>query len=185
MNLSYQARLDYLKQRLDQPDLTPKQRRNLNKKLNRLEKQAHQTARQRVVKLATGGLLVVFGLGFVMGIKYLTNSRPKYPPVTLAGHIEAYPPNRFSTKPIPEAIHKHILEHTPQGTPGVVITYNCTDFDCDPQLPDKLRSLLDKYPHLYVAAGDYDSPLIISRAGRQIRLEGYNEEAIIKFINSS
>ena len=111
-----------------------------------------------------------------------------YPPTTIEGHVEAYPPARVVREPIPEPIQKHILEHVPTSfgnRPGVLIQYNCEKFDCEPDLITKLESLARFYEYLYVAPNTkMDAKIVLTKFGQILILDDYDERKIREFIES-
>src|SRR3546814_17328222 len=82
-------------------------------------------------------------------------SRPSLPPTTVAGHTEELPGGYVLSTPMPEAIQRHMLEHADgKGRPGVIIQYNCDDFDCGSDLVDQLAAVVrSSGGYVYLAPG--------------------------------
>ena len=129
-------------------------------------------------------IIVVLGL-IVGGIWYLVSNIKTLPPTDMKGHIEVNPPSHILKEPMKIAIQKHMLEHADgEGPPGVIINYNCIDFDCEEGLVEKLEAFVEKYPDfLYVAPFlKMDVKIALTRLGRIEILESYDEERIENFI---
>lgn len=81
------------------------------------------------------------------GTAWWISIRPSLPPITMAGHTETLPPGYILSTPMPETIQKHMLEHAGgSGAPGVIIQYNCQDFECEPGLVGQLTEIARSYP---------------------------------------
>lgn len=159
------------------------------RKKRRKEQRARErrrAARMRTLKRAGGiaGLvLVVIGLGFwgyraVQGVKV-------YPPTDVSGHSEGVPPSHILTEPMSLGIHKHMLEHADgKGPPGVIINYNCEDFDCEPDLIERLTAIVQEYPdRVYLAPfPGMDAKIALTRFGEQEILDSFDEQRIRAFI---
>lgn len=164
--------------------LSRSKRRRLRRerRLREQQKQKRAIKAKRLIKLTGwlgGGVVILLGLG------WLISNQKILPPKTDQGHIEAVPSAHFLTQPMDVRVHKHMLEHADgSGPPGVIINYNCQDFDCQPELLDKLKKLTEDYPvHLYVAPyPNMSAKLVITRLGRQKVLESFDEETIKNFI---
>jgi len=128
--------------------------------------------------------LVVFG-AILGGIVWLINSIETLPPTTMQGHIEASPASHILKEQMPLAIQKHMLEHSDEtGPPGVIINYNCKQYDCEPDLIEKLESFVEKYPdHVYVSPfKGMDAKIALTKLGKIEILEEFDEEKIEAFI---
>ncbi|MBI4225555.1 hypothetical protein HY612_00405 [Candidatus Roizmanbacteria bacterium] len=86
---------------------------------------------------------------------------------------------------MPEVIQKHMLEHADgKGKPGVVIQYNCKKYSCEKDLIGKLKNLVKKYPDsVYLAPGNYDGKIILTKLGEREILAKYDEKKISEFIS--
>lgn len=117
-------------------------------------------------------------------LAWIITSRPKLPPTSMQGHIEQSPPSHIVNTPIPDNIQRHMLEHADgEGDPGIIIQYNCSDFDCAPDLVNKLTELVNDYPdNVYLGPNNYDGKIILTKLDKRKVLEEFNEETIIKFI---
>lgn len=126
-------------------------------------------------------LLILFiGLPF-----YLMTSMKTLPPISMNGHIEENPSSHVLKKPMPEVIQKHMLEHADGvGPPGVIINYNCDDYDCEEGLIENLEEFAEEYPeNVYVAPFPrMDAKIVLTKLNKREIFEEYNKEGINEFI---
>ena len=114
---------------------------------------------------------------------FLGTTKESLPPIDIAGHTESYPNSRVMRDPIPIETHKHILEHTPAGEGGVIINYNCEDFECSPDLIKNLESFAYKYRNVYIAPfKGMKAKIVVSKYSQRLVLDEYDENKIINFI---
>lgn len=127
-------------------------------------------------------ILIVGGGIFALG--WYATTRPNLPPISLEGHIEQSPPAHILDQPISGAIQRHMLEHADgRGAPGIIIQYNCRDFECEPDLVEELKALVKEYPNnVYLAPNNYDGKIILTKLGKRKILENFDEEVIRDFI---
>lgn len=138
-------------------------------------KQLRQEEQEREARIATlkkiGGIaavvLVIAGLGFggyrwVTGLKVL-------PPTDFGSHTEAVPERHILTEPMPLTTQAHMLEHADGGgRPGVVINYNCEDYDCAPDMVDQLAEIAQNYSsYVYLAPfPGMDAKIALTHVGK-------------------
>ena len=117
-----------------------------------------------------------------------TGERAKaYPPTSIVGHVERYPEERISNKPIPIAVQKHILEHVPLSLGGerrgILLQYNCVKFSCEPDLVDQLAEIARRYEYVYMAPYPQMSAKIALTAYRKLlTLDEFDPDKILGFI---
>lgn len=133
------------------------------------------------------GLYILIGLGtagVIWGLIVLISAKPKLPPTSQQGHIEASPDSHILDSPMPENIQKHMLEHADgAGAPGIIIQYNCENFECESDLVNKLAQIAKDYPaYVYLAPNNYDGKIILTRLGKMEILDGFDESKIRGFI---
>ena len=77
-----------------------------------------------------------------------------------------------------------MLEHADGGSkPGVMIQYNCDDYDCSSDLIEKLTELVQQYPdNVYLAPNNYDGKIVLIMLGKREILNTFDEQAIRIFI---
>ena len=77
-----------------------------------------------------------------------------------------------------------MMEHADgKGRPGILMQYNCTDYECEDDFVAKLEAIVKEYPeHVYLAPNTYDGKLILTAEGRREILDEYDEEKIRAFI---
>lgn len=166
-------------------ELTKKERKRqarLQRKAERRKQQGRGRIKRKLI------ILAVILLGAV-GIYWLFSSTTQgfkiYPPTDIAGHVEQYPRERISREPISVAVQKHILEHTPNEVPGVIIQYNCKKFTCEPDLIDNLREIAQSHDHVYLAPyPQMDAKIALTAFGKLEILDEYDEQKIREFIEA-
>ena len=157
-----------------------KKEKEQNKKKERRGKKLNEAPK----KLGRSIFRILIAILIVGGIGWFIANRPKLPPTVMQGHIEQSPPSHIVNTPIPDNIQRHMLEHADGGgRPGIIIQYNCSDFDCAPDLVNKLTELVNDHPkNVYLGPNNYDGKIILTKLGKRKMLEEFDEEAIIKFI---
>ncbi len=151
------------------------------KKAKKEEKRKKEKTR-KIIKRAFRYLLLI--LVFII-VAYLVSNREKLPGTTTRGHIERYPESRVLSKQMDPRIRAHVLEHADgSGLPGIIINYNCEQFECEPDFIDRLAKFAKDYPdRVYVAPfKNMSSKLVISASGRQDVLDDFDEQRIRNFI---
>jgi len=126
-------------------------------------------------------ILVVVGGG---GYFWWTN-REVLPPTTTQGHIETAPPSHVIDRPMDSAVQRHMLEHADGGgPPGVIINYNCEDFECESGLIESLAEIANQYPKfVYVAPfTGMTEKLVITRYQKIQTFDNLDKEALVNFI---
>ncbi len=162
-------------------------RKNKQKRRSR-ERTARARARRRGPSPAVWlGIATVAAIVFVVfAVRYGRATQGTYlPPTDVAGHAETVPPSHILTQPMPISMFKHMLEHADgRGLPGVIISYNCDDFECEPDLIPRLEAIVQDYPDIAYLAPfpGMTAKLVVTRRGAQIVLEEFDEERIRDFI---
>ena len=137
------------------------------------------------LKLKAEYIALIVILFFVGLFLFIDSKEGNMPPTDVAGHVESYPPSKAMKTAIPIEVHKHILEHTPSGRPGVIINYNCVKFECSPSLIDKLESYALQYPHVYTyPMEDMDAKIVLTKIRDRLVLDELDENKITSFIES-
>ena len=136
--------------------------------------------------LLVGGSLVAVVL-IVLAVRYAGGAGrgTYYPPTDITGHTETSPPAHILDRPMSLSTFKHMLEHADgSGPPGVVISYNCEDYECAPDLVERLRAIAEDYPDFVYLAPfpDMTTKIAVTRRGKQIVLEELDEQRIRDFI---
>ena len=130
-----------------------------------------------------GGVLAV---GLVAALVAFFSAQGVLPPTSFAGpHVEIWPDVRISSTPIPISQQKHIVEHVPGGRPGVLLQYNCEEFECEPDLVERLAEIALQYPNVYMAPyPGMSAKIAVSALSAQLVLEELDEAKIVEFIES-
>ena len=130
--------------------------------------------------------LVVAGVGIfvLMGIL-----RKELPPTNFGpGHSESLPPAQINTSPIPRPIQEHVMERNRTHPPGqMLVQYNCRDYECEPDLVEKLIALVQNYPPtVYIAPyPGMDAKIALAAPGRLVTLDTLDEARIHEFIKEN
>lgn len=164
--------------------ITKRERRLLKKEQKKQEKLQNHKRERNVKVLKYIGATLIVAVVFI-SVLFLFGSRKTLPPKTLEGHIETSPPSHILNTPMDVRVHKHMLEHADgSGPPGIIINYNCEDFNCEPNLVEKLTKIVNDYPqHLYLAPyPSMSAKLVITRYGEQEILNEFDEKKIREFI---
>jgi len=140
-------------------------------------------AKKKTVKYT---LYTVIGLSIVGGVVWLTSRAPNLPPTSAQNHVEISPSAHIVTTPIADNIQRHMLEHADgndENGSGIIIQYNCDDYECGPDLIGKLTNLVGEYPkNVYLAPNNYDGKIILTSLGRREVLDEFDEQAVRDFI---
>ena len=154
-------------------------------------KEAERKASRRKIQLKHVGALTgrrllyaALPLALAAAAVWWWTSGLSLPPTDMEGHIESSPPSHILTVPMAEVVQRHMLEHADgRGPPGVIIQYNCADYDCEPDLIQKLTKIvLDHGANVYLAPGSYDGKIILTKLNRRKILEDFDDAAIRRFI---
>ncbi len=132
--------------------------------------------------------IFVIILGFIIvGIILLATSAKTLPPISDQGHIEVSPSSHVLREPMDIKVQKHMLEHADgKGSPGIIINYNCIDFNCELNLIENLEAFAEKYSNnVYVAPfKNMDAKIVLTRLNKIEILESFDENKIEAFINN-
>ncbi len=130
-------------------------------------------------------LIIIVGL-IITGVVWGTSNIERLPPIDMDGHIESNPSSHILKDPMPIATQKHMLEHVDGvegGKAGVIINYNCMDYQCEKGLIGELEDFATEYDYVYVAPfKGMDAKIAVTKLGKIDVLEEYDEIQIKKFI---
>ena len=132
-----------------------------------------------VVGLAIGGIVLFMTTRSTFG--------KELPPTSFtAAHSESFPPGQINSRPIPRLIQEHVMERNATHPPGqMLVQYNCEDYQCEPDLIQKLTDLVREYPSsVYLAPYPImDAKIALAAPGRLETLESFDEGKIREFID--
>tara|TARA_B100000745_G_scaffold187366_2_gene122898 strand:- start:51189 stop:51731 length:543 start_codon:yes stop_codon:yes gene_type:complete len=171
----------------DSEELSPKEKYDLEK-ANKAKAKQHAKAKKKladVPKKAGKYILISLTVLVILGsIMWLFTLVPNLPPITVEGHSEDSPAAHIVTSPLPDRMQRHMLEHSDgRGAPGIIIQYNCLDYECEPDLIGRLTAIADDYPeNVYLAPNTYDGKIIMTRAGKREVLEVFDADKIREFV---
>ena len=164
--------------------LSKAERRGIKKEEKRREQQLEKR-KNRLKKLLFTSVWILGAVILVFIVGFIVSNQKVLPPTTMAGHIEVSPESHFLTEPMDIRVHKHMLEHADgSGPPGVIINYNCDDFECNDNLLSSLKEIVEQYPqNVYVAPyPGMSAKLVLTRLGQQEILDDFDEARIKAFI---
>ena len=127
-----------------------------------------------IKKLKNWSIFIAVVLLVVWGISSLIPDIRNLPPTDAQGHIEVNPASHISKEPMQLLIQKHMLEHADgTGPPGIIINYNCEDFECEPGLIENLEAFAIKYTsNVYVAPWkNMGAVIVLTKLGKLEILE--------------
>lgn len=140
---------------------------------------------KRLLPFIIGGVLVLAAgtAGFVLA----TRDAKVLPPTTvILNHPEIFPPQKIMTTPIEYAVQSHLMEHgAGEGSPpGVVVSYNCVKFTCEPDLVAQLTPLVESSPSgVYLAPyPTMDAKIALTTRGKVETLDTVDADRIRQFI---
>ena len=123
-----------------------------------------------------------------VGLVFLVTTSKTLPPTSFSpSHSESFPPRQINTRPIHRSIQEHVMErgggHHLAG--GMLVQYNCEDYQCDPDLIQKLTDLVQKYPpQVYLAPYPVmDAKIALAAPGKLETLETFDADKIRQFID--
>mgnify|MGYP001607946778 FL=1 len=126
--------------------------------------------------------VVLIGLFLIWGF----SSIKTLPPTDMQGHVEQNPSSHILKEQMSITIQKHMLEHADGidgGRGGVIINYNCKDYECEEDLIEKLETFAVKYDYAYVAPfKGMDAKIALTKLNKIEVLEEYDNEKIKEFI---
>ncbi|MBS3082203.1 DUF3105 domain-containing protein [Candidatus Pacearchaeota archaeon] len=152
---------------------------NKNSPKSQINKDGMRLKFKKIIEIGVVAILI-------WGIIALIPNGGGLPPIDFNGHIESSPPSHVLKKPMRIEIQKHMLEHVDGiegGRGGVIINYNCKDYECDENLVENLESYANQYGYVYVAPfKGMTSKIAITKLGRIQTFEEYDAESIKQFI---
>ena len=109
------------------------------------------------------------------------------PTGVMAGHPESFPPTRIMSEPIDELVQSHVVEHgshAPGAKPGVIVSYDCDRFACEPDLVARLSRIVERYPDgVYLAPYPrMQAKIALTTLGKSETLDVLDEARITAFV---
>ena len=101
-----------------------------------------------VVGLAVGGIVLFMTTSSTFG--------KELPPTGVtSAHSESFPPAQINFRPIPRLVQEHVMERNAGHERGsMLVQYNCIDYQCQPDLEERLIEIVQAYP-AYVFLAPY------------------------------
>lgn len=95
------------------------------------------------------------------------------------------PLRQINTQPISRQVQEHVMDRAAgHETGSMLVQYNCADYQCEPDLVEKLKEIVLNY-HRYVYLAPYptmDAKIALAAPGRLFTLESFHEAKIRPFI---
>ena len=134
-----------------------------------------------VVGLAIGGIVLFMTTRSTFG--------KELPPTSFTpAHSESFPPQQINNRPIPRLIQEHVMERNAGHERGsMLVQYNCVDYQCEPDLEERLTEIVRVYPP-YVFLAPYptmDAMIALAAPGKLLTLDALDEDKIHEFINDN
>jgi len=118
---------------------------------------------------------------------YAFVTKKTLPSTTMENHIESRPPSQILNNPLNPRIHRHLLEHVSesQGSRGgVIINYDCKNYDCEPGLIQDLEGFTQGNEYVYVAPyKNMKAKIVVSSLGNQIQMNIFDNTRIDNFMS--
>ena len=159
-------------------------KRERKKKIRELK--AQEVSKSSLIgRIRNWSIVLIIAVLLIGGIYYWSTNREILPPTDMAGHIEQNPSSHVMDEPMSLSVQKHMLEHSDgKGPPGVIINYNCEDFECESDLKQKLAEIANKYPEFVFIAPfpNMSKKIAITRMGKIQTFDNLDTNALISFI---
>ncbi len=146
---------------------------------------------RRTLLMSAGGFAVV-GLaigGIVLFMTTRSTFGKELPPTGYTpAHSEAFPRQQINNQPIPRLVQEHVMERNAGHERGsMLVQYNCVDYQCEPDLVERLTEIVGDYPP-YVFLAPYptmDAMIALAAPGKLLTLDALDEDQIHEFINDN
>jgi len=139
---------------------------------------------RRTLLMVAGGL-VAFAVVFGAFILFISTQKELPPTAFSPAHSESLPPQQVNTQPIPRLIQEHVMERGGNHLAGgMLVQYNCEQYDCEPDLVENLVEIVEGYPsQVYLAPyPGMDAKIALAAPGRLETLDTFDEQRIQSFI---
>jgi len=137
-------------------------------------------------KIKNWGIFIVVSLVIIFGLYFMLSGAKTLPPTDMQGHVESSPLSHVSKDQMSIPVQKHMLEHVDgqQGVRGgVIINYNCDDYNCEEGLIENLESFGYEFDYVYVTPfKNMGAKIALTRLNRIETLDSYDEGIIRNFI---
>jgi len=173
-------------------------RKDRYERRQRARERRHQESRRarlgkvrRPLLMVAGGLAVVILAigGLVLFMTTSSTFGKELPPTAFTpAHLESLPTQQINNRPIPRLEQEHVMERAAGHERGsMLVQYNCVDYQCEPDLVERLTEIVLDFPH-YVYLAPYptmDAKIALAAPGRLLILDALDEDKIRKFINDN
>jgi len=143
-------------------------------------------------KVRNWGIFVLIFGALIFGVYFIVASAGNsfsLPPTTMQGHTERIPSSHVLKEPMAIDIQKHMLEHIDGKNGvggGIIINYDCKNYDCEAGLVEKLEAFAGKYSNVYVAPfKNMAVKIALTKLGRIETFEEFDAVKIETFITGT
>jgi len=149
-----------------------------------------RSLRRTLLQVAGGIAAIVLVVGsFTLFITTRSTFGKELPPTSFSpAHSESLPAQQINTFPIPRLVQEHVMERQASHERGsMLVQYNCAEYQCEPDLVEKLITIVRDFPP-YVYLAPYptmDAKIALAAPGRLLTLETLDEDQIREFINDN
>lgn len=163
-----------------------RRQRAQERRLQESRKARRRNLRRNLLMLSGGALVLALVIG---GVVLLASTQKNLPPTSFGpAHAETFPPQQINAQPIPRPVQEHVMERGgghPVGS--MLVQYNCVDYQCEPDLVQKLEDLVRGYPpQVYLAPYPVmDAKITLAAPGRLETLDAFDEQRIRSFIQDN
>jgi len=166
-------------------------RQNTRERRQQESRRARLRNLRRTLLMAAGGFAVV-GLaigGIVLFMTTRSTFGKELPPTSYTpAHSESFPQQQINTRPIPRLVQEHVMERNAGHERGsMLVQYNCVDYQCEPDLVERLTEIVRAYPP-YVFLAPYptmDAKIALAAPRKLLTLDALDEDKIHAFINDN
>ena len=166
-------------------------RQSARERRHQESRRARRRNLRRTLLMAAGSVAVVVLAigGIVLFITTRSTFGKELPPTGFTPvHSESMPPEQINSRPIPRLVQEHVMERAAGHERGsMLVQYNCVDYQCQPNLVDRLTEIVRAYP-AYVFLAPYptmDAMIALAAPGKLLTLDALDEDKIHEFINDN
>ena len=142
---------------------------------------------RRIILTVAAGLAAVAVV--VTGLIFYASTQKELPPTGFGpAHSESLPTRQINIVPIPRPIQEHVMERGGgHRDGGMLVEYNCADYQCEPDLVERLTEIVRSYPpQVYLAPyPGMDAKIALAAPGRLLTLDTLDEDRIREFIGQN
>ena len=146
---------------------------------------------KRTLFMVAGGIAAIVLVVGSLTLFITTRSTfgKELPPTSFTpAHSESLPSGQINNAPIPRLVQEHVMERNATHPRGrMLVQYNCVQYQCEPDLVEKLITIVRDFPpSVYLAPyPTMDAKIALAAPGRLVILETLDEGKIREFIGNN